>query len=195
MGGRSASCRNDAPIDAARSASGAMLRTAMGPAIAARACRPAGDRGDGQSRRQRSGSTGSGDGPQRHRRAPRPRPGRADHPAGREPCADARSIAAARRSSRPSCRRMDGAGERFEGLLPPVVDRALLRDPQARGRGLHPRRLCERRDHGAPRRAAAALGGRRAPQHPRRRRHQLGQDHARQCPARRDRPTRRAGRS
>ena len=86
----------------------------------------------------------------------------------------------------------EGGGERFEGVLPPVSTAPCfsIRKPAARIYTLD--RLCDRRHHVGRGRAPAVARGRRAPQHPRRRRHQLGQDDARQRAARRDGAARRA---
>ena len=162
----------------------AMLRTAMGPAIAAALADPLVIEimvnPDGALRLDRLG-----EGRTRHRRPLRPRPGRADHPPGRQPCADRGPCRLADRLGRAAAA-WGGRRRAVRGRAAAGVAGALLLDPQARGARLHAARLCERRHHGRRRRAAAAPRRRRAPQHPRRRRHQLGQDHAGQRPARRD---------
>lgn len=61
--------------------------------------------------------------------------------------------------------------ERFEGLLPPVVQARTFAIPQARYRRLHPAGLCGRWDHDRRAGRDPAPGGYRPPQHPGRRRH------------------------
>ena len=85
------------------------------------------------------------------------------------------------------------AGERFEGILPPVATGPCfsIRKPASR---IYT--LLDYVSDGimtAEAARAAVARSRRAAQHPGRRRDQLGQDHARQCAARRTRRPRRAG--
>jgi hypothetical protein len=77
-------------------------------------------------------------------------------------------------------------GERFEGCCRPSSPRR-LRDPQARRRRVHARRLCRRRDHVGGQAEALRTASPTARQHPRRRRHLDRQDHAHQCAAGRSR--------
>ena len=53
---------------------------------------------------------------------------------------------------------LPGTGERFEGLLPPVVSAGGVLHPQAGGRSLHARRLCGCRNHDRPTSSDPAQG-------------------------------------
>ena len=126
----------------------------------------------------------------RYRRAPRAPPRPSASSAWWQHTCGARCTTGADRR-RPSCPRR---GERFEGVLPPVVRGALLRDPQAGRRALSPRRLCHRRhpDAAASRRCWRSPSS--SARNPGRRRHLVRQDHAGQCATGRDRGARRARR-
>ncbi len=159
----------------------AMLRTAMGPAIAEALAdprvieimvNPDGGAAPGQARR----------GSNRHRGSYGGRAGRAiirlvaSH-ARAEVHGDAPIVSAELPPH------VEGrAGERFEGRAAPRVDRAVLLDPQACGTALQPRRLCDRWHHDAGGRRSSESLRHAALQYPGRGRHQLGQDHARQRP-------------
>ena len=88
-----------------------------------------------------------GDGPHRHRHHARPRPGRADHPAGRQPCARRGPCRLADRLRRAAAAWATVPASGSKGVLPPVSTGALLLDPQAGIARLHARRLCRRRHH------------------------------------------------
>ena len=115
------------PAEEAQGRRRQMLRTALRTDHRRRARRSHGDRGDGQPRRQALDRARRGRAratPASVSAAPRPNASSAWSPP-RAP----RGHATRRRSFPPSCRE---TGERFEGVMPPVVAGALLRRPQAR---------------------------------------------------------------
>ena len=86
-------------------------------------------------------------------------------------------------------------GERFEGLLPPVVDGAGLRDQETGRRGVHARRLRRLRHHDRGAGRDAQDRRRRALERAGRGRHLDRQDDIGQCPAARSGGDRRPGRA
>ena len=107
---------------------------------------------------------------------------RADRAPGRAPC-----------RRRGSCRKPPRLGRiardrrAVRGIAAASGRRSDLRDPQARGRRVHARRLRRCRHHDIRPGRGASHSGRRAQKHPRRRRHLDRQDHAHQRAAGRGR--------
>ncbi len=153
------------------------------------ACRPARHRGDGQPRRSALARP-IRRGPRGDRDVARGHPGRADHPPRCEPCAGRGPWIRADRQRRASAAPRRPAGERFEGLLPPVVRAPASRSASRLSRSSastimssrHHRRASSR---GCSRSRSSSEATSSSPAAPRR------QDHAGQCAAGRGRQDRR----